>query len=179
MRKTEWHFWTIGQYREEEKWLNKKAQEGLALVSAFAVRYEFEPCTPGEYTYKIVFTDHMPGTEGRKDFEEFLSENGIEEVGRFHRWAYYRKKNDGTPFEMFNTTSEELAHANKIKNLASVLVTIMAITFVAELFAFLHSPLALSPVIIFVTAVLVFTSKVYKDCKLLVKQLEQESRLFE
>ena len=55
----------------------------------------------------------------------------------------------------------------------------MAITFVAELFAFLHSPLALSPVIIFVTAILVFTSKVYKDCKLLVKQLEQESQLFE
>ena len=28
MRKIEWHWWTIGQYREEERWLNKKDQEG-------------------------------------------------------------------------------------------------------------------------------------------------------
>ena len=28
MRKVEWHFWTLGQYREEERWLNKKAEEG-------------------------------------------------------------------------------------------------------------------------------------------------------
>ena len=179
MRKVEWHFWTIGQYREEEQWLNEKANQGMALVSAFAVRYEFETCTPGEYTYKIMFTDHMPGTEGRKDFEEFLNENGIEEVGRFHRWAYYRKKNDGTPFELFNTTAEELAHANKIKRLASVLMAIMAVMLVLELVAFLHSPLALLPALIMVACTFAFVAKVHSDCSKLVKQLEQENRLFE
>ena len=179
MRKVEWHFWTLGQYREEEKWLNKKAQEGLALVSAFAVRYEFEPCSPGEYTYKIMFTDHMPGTEGRKDFEEFLAENGIEEVGRYHRWAYYRKKNDGTPFELFNSTAEELRHANNIKNLASILMTVAAIVLLIELVAFLHSPLILLPALIIVATCFAFVAKVHGDCAKLVKELEQENRLFE
>ena len=179
MRKVEWHFWTLGQYREEEKWLNKKAEEGMALISAFAVRYEFEPCRPGEYTYKIVFTDHMPGTEGRIAFEEFLAENGIEEVGRYHRWAYYRKKNDGTPFEMFNTISEELAHANKIKNFASVLLAIVAASLVLEVFAFLHSPLTLLPVLITMGLCFAFISKVHSDCKNLVNDLEKEIRLFE
>ena len=179
MKKVEWHWWTIGQYREEEKWLNKKAQEGQALVCAFAVRYEFESCTPGEYTYKIVFTDHMPGTEGRVAFEEFLAESGIEEVGRYHRWAYYRKKNDGTPFEMFNTTREELAHANKVKNFAAVLLAVMLVTLVMEIFAFIHQPIALSGVLIFVAVMSGFVFKVYKDCAKLVKELEQENRLFE
>lgn len=179
MRKIEWHWWTIGQYKEEEKWLNKKAQEGQALVSAFAVRYEFEPCTPGEYTYKIVFTDHMPGTDGRIAFEEFLAESGIEEVGRFHRWAYYRKKNDGTPFEMFNTTREELAHANKIKKLATVLLAVILLTLVMEVTAFIHRPKELFGVVLFVALMSGFVFKVYKDCAKLVKELERENRLFE
>lgn len=179
MRKVEWHFWTLGEYREEEKWLNKKAEEGWALISAFAVRYEFEPCQPGEYTYKIMYTDNMPGTEGRKDFEAFLNENGIEEVGMYHRWAYYRKKNDGTPFELFNTVSEELAHANKIKNLATVLLTIISICLAVEIMAFLHKPLYVWPMVLFVGCVFAFVLNVYKKCAKLVKELEAEQRLFE
>ncbi len=179
MRKVEWHFWTLAQYREEEKWLNEKAAQGMALVSALAVRYEFETCTPGEYTYKIIFTDNMPGTAEREAFNRFLSESGIEEVGRYHRWAYYRKKNDGTPFEMFNTTAEELAHANKIKNLATIAMAMMAIALVMELVAFLHAPFIRAPLLIFVGCIFAFISKVYRDCVKLVKQLEQENRLFE
>ncbi len=179
MRKTEWHFWTLGEYREEEKWLNKKAEEGWALVSAFAVRYEFETCQPGEYTYKIMYTDNMPGTEGRKNFETFLNENGIEEVGRYHRWAYYRKKNDGTPFELFNSTAEELAHANKIKNLANIIVVMMTALTVLELVAFMHSPLTLWPALLIVGMCAVFVYNVYRKCAKLVKELEAEVRLFE
>ncbi|MBE6866069.1 MAG: DUF2812 domain-containing protein [Oscillospiraceae bacterium] len=179
MRKVEWHFWTLGQYRQEEQWLNKKAEEGWALISAFAVRYEFEPCTPGEYTYKIMFTDYMPGTEGRQNFESFLAENGIEEVGRYHRWAYYRKKNDGTPFELFNSTAEELKHANKIKSLASMVMTIITICLVIELICFLHNPLILLPALIIVATGFAFVAKVHSDCVKLVKELERENRLFE
>ena len=81
-------FWAW-QADEEEQWLNKKAQEGWALTDAFAVRYVFESCQPGEYVYKIIFTDGIKGSQERDDFTAFLEENGIEEVGRFHRWAYY------------------------------------------------------------------------------------------
>ena len=80
MRKTEWHFWTIDQYNEEEQWLNKKAQEGWALTDAFAVRYVFESCQPGEYVYKIIFTDGIKGSQERYDFTAFLEENGMGNV---------------------------------------------------------------------------------------------------
>ena len=121
----------------------------------------------------------MPGTDGRIAFEEFLAENGIEEVGRYHRWAYYRKKNDGTPFEMFNTISEELAHANKIKNFATVLLAVILLTLVMEVIAFIHRPKELLGVVLFVALMSGFVFRVYKDCAKLVKELEQEKRLFE
>lgn len=179
MRKVEWHFWTLGQYREEEKWLNKKAEEGWGLISAFGVRYEFEPCQPGEYTYKIMYTDHMPGTAGRNDFEEFLAENGIEEVGRYHRWAYYRKKNDGTPFELFNSTAEELAHASKIKSFSSILLTLVSICLMIEIVAFILTPLYVWPMLLIVSCGFAFVYRVHKKCANLVKELEKETRLFE
>lgn len=178
MRKTEWHFWTLDQYNEEEQWLNKKAEEGWALVSAFAVRYEFEKCEPGEYVYKILFTDGVNGTPERDNFIEFLNENNIEEVGRYHRWGYYRKKNDGTPFEMFNTKSEELAHVNKIKNLAVTLVVIMAVCWVMELFAMLNAPV-MTPRFIMVTAVSFMIIKVYKGLVKKAKELEKDINIFE
>ena len=81
MRKTEWHFWTLDQYNEEEQWLNKKAEEGWALVDAFAVRYVFESCEPGEYVYKILFTDGFRGTEERDNFISFMNENGVKAYG--------------------------------------------------------------------------------------------------
>jgi len=179
MKKVEWHFWTLGQYRKEEQWLNEKAKQGWGLTNAFAVRYEFEPCRPGEYTYKIMYTDYMPGTTERKDFERFLYENGIEEVGRYHRWAYYRKKNDGTPFELFNSVSEELSHANKIKSLANILLTIISVVLAVEFMAFLHAPLTLLPVLIIVGCTFAFVAKVHSECSQLVKELETKANLFE
>lgn len=178
MRKTEWHLWTLDQYNEEEQWLNKKAEEGWALVDALAVRYVFESCEPGEYVYKILFTDGIRGTEERDNFISFMNENGIEEVGRYHRWGYYRKKNDGTPFEMFNTKSEELAHVNKIKNLAIVLVVIMAACWIIELLAILNSSF-MFPAFAIVTAISVMVLKVYKGLANKAKELEKDINLYE
>ncbi len=178
MRKTEWHFWTLDQYNEEEQWLNKKAAEGWALVDALAIRYVFESCEPGEYVYKILFTDGIKGTTERDNFISFMNENGIEEVGAYHRWGYYRKKNDGTPFEMFNTKSEELAHVNKIKNLATVLVIIMAACWILELFAMLHNPVLTSRFVM-VSAVSLMIIKVYRGLAKKAKALEKDIALFE
>ena len=178
MNKTEWHFWTIDQYNEEEQWLNKKAQEGWALTDAFAVRYVFRPCQPGEYVYKIIFTDGIKGSQERDDFTAFLEENGIEEVGRFHRWAYYRKKNDGTPFEIYNSKGEELAHLNKVRNLAKTLLVIIAICWVMELGAILHNPY-MAGAFTMVTAVACMVIKVYKGLTRKAKALEKEISLFE
>ncbi|MBR5521103.1 MAG: DUF2812 domain-containing protein [Oscillospiraceae bacterium] len=178
MRKTEWHLWTLDQYSEEEQWLNKKAQEGWALTEAFAVRYVFEPCQPGEYVYKIVFTDGVRGTTERDNFTSFLEENGIEEVGRYHRWAYYRKKNDGTGFEIFNTVREELAHINKIRKLSSVLLMIMIICLSMELRVMMVAPSVTVPMVM-TAAVSVMILKIYRGLSQKAKKLEADMALFE
>ena len=178
MRKTEWHFWTIDKYKEEEKWLNEKAAEGWGLVYASGIKYVFEECEKGEYQYKIMFTDNLKMEQPRKDFESFLEESGIDAVGNYLRWGYYRKKNDGTPFEMFNSKSEELVHLNKIRSLAKTLLVIMAICWVAELGAILHSPYAVVAFTM-VTTVACMVIKVYKGLTRKAKALEKEISLFE
>ena len=178
MRKTEWHFWTIDKFKEEEKWLNDKASQGQALVYASGIKYVFEDCEKDEYQYKIMFTDNLKNEQPRQDFENFLNESGIETVGSYWRWGYYRKKNDGTPFEMFNSKSEELAHINKIKNLALILIAVMALVFVSQLVSVLANPFLL-PVLVFPVCALIFILKVYTGIAKLAKETEAEIALFE
>ena len=178
MRTTEWHFWTIDKFKEEEKWLNEKAAEGKALVYASGIKYVFEDCEKNEYQYKIMFTDNLKNEQPRKDFESFLEESGIEVVGNFLRWGYYRKKNDGTAFEMFNSKNEELAHINKIKNFALVLLACITVVVVSEIMAVLSDPFML-PVLIFNCCVFAFVFRVNKGLAKLAKETEAEIALFE
>ena len=39
----------------QEKFLNRMANEGWRLVKTSSLSYEFAPCSPGEYKYKVVF----------------------------------------------------------------------------------------------------------------------------
>jgi hypothetical protein len=48
-----------------------------------------------------------------------------------------------------------------------------------EIVAFIHRPMELSGVLIFVALMAGFVFRVYKDCVKLVKELEKENRLFE
>ena len=178
MRTTEWHFWTIDKFKEEEKWLNEKAARGKALVYASGIKYIFEDCEKGEYLYKIMFTDNLKNEQPRKDFETFLQESGIETVGNYLRWGYYRKKNDGTPFEMFNSKSEELTHINKIKNFAMVLLAVISIVVLSEFMSVLAEP-SLLPVLIFNCCVFAFVFKINKGIIKLAKETEAEIALFE
>ena len=178
MRKVEYHFWTIDKFREEEKWLNEKAQQGWALVDAFAVRYVFVPCEPGEYTYKIMYTEEMPSAEARKEFEAFMAESGIETVGKYHRWGYYRKKNDGIPFELFNTQQEELNHVNRIKRLATLILALMILNMFTQTMAFINNH-AMFPVFVIMLCMLIFVGKIYLSLSRTAKELEKDIGLFE
>lgn len=178
MRKVAWRFWTLDQFKQEEQWLNEMANEGWALIDTFAARYVFESCEPGEYTYKIMFTNSMPRNEKRIDFENFLAENGIETVGKYLEWRYYRKKNDGTPFQLFNSTAEELNHALKIKNFASFLIAVLTVCLFVELMCVIINPY-MFPRLIFIACVFLFIFKVYRGTVKIVKELENQVNLFE
>ncbi len=175
------HFWTIDKYKQEEQWLNDLAAQGKALIKQdFGVRYRFEPCEKGEWQYKILFTDNLPNTVEAQDFESFLAENGIEQVGRFHRWAYFRKKNDGTPFELYNTKKDEYNEMSKVLNMATVLRTLMIFDWVL-MFALgvFEGFVGHLPVILLVTVVTVFIYNVHKNLKGQVELLKRDADLFE
>lgn len=179
MRHTEYHFWTIDKSQEEEAWLKEKCAKGEGLVRAGAVRYVFEDCQPNEYQYKIMFMDTMPGTPENNGFLEFAKENGIEKIGQFHRWAYLRKKNDGTPFELFSDVDSELRQAEKIRNLAAVIFIVEAICFFIEFTGFLSRGTRMLGPVLIIGGLLVFISKMYFSLNRKVKALQSEKSLRE
>ena len=58
MRKVIKKVFMAWEYEKEEKWLNEMASKGLALVDYSIFRYSFEPCEPGEYSFKIQLLEH-------------------------------------------------------------------------------------------------------------------------
>jgi len=122
-----------------EKWLNKKAKEGLRLSKVQRCIYEFERCKPGQYQYAVDYIGNKSDAE-RKEYESLLDEIGIRyfekplNLGQFAvgkiryrpyankggKWATSRgminrellileKKNDGKPFEIYSNIEDRIA----------------------------------------------------------------------
>ena len=106
-------FW-VWDYDKEEKWLNQKAAEGLALVATGICRYEFEDCERGEYLYRLELLENHPDSPESRKYLEFLEEAGIERVGSYMRWVYLRKKAADGPFDLFSDYESRIAHLNRI-----------------------------------------------------------------
>ena len=66
-----------GFLKRQEDWLNRMAKRGWHLVKAGRLIYEFEPCEPGAYEYRIEFAGHL-GWSKSKDYRAFLQEMGYE-----------------------------------------------------------------------------------------------------
>ena len=82
MRKVIKKFFWAWEYEKEEKWLNEMAAKGLALVDYSIFRYSFEPCEPGEYTFKIQLLEHNPN---HPESEQYIREVAVE--GRKRTYA--------------------------------------------------------------------------------------------
>ena len=122
-----------------EKWLNKKAKEGLRLSKVQRCIYEFERCKPGQYQYAVDYIGNKSDAE-RKEYESLLDEIGIRyfekplNLGQFAvgkiryrpyankggKWATSRgminrellileKKNDGKPLSVYTNIEDKIA----------------------------------------------------------------------
>ncbi len=99
-------------YEKEIKWLNEMSAQGWHLVNPGLISFEFEKDEPNKYQYEIEYLDN-----NKEDYFEFLQETGIEIIKVVNNWAYYKKLNDGKPFEIFNDAESKINHLNRIKNL--------------------------------------------------------------
>ena len=115
-------FWAWN-FEKEEQWLNEMSAKGLALVDYTFCRYVFEECGPGEYVYKIQLLENLPSHPESEQYIRFVEDAGIEEVASYMRWVYFRKKNDGAPFELFSDIGSRIKH---LKTVNALLLTLFA-----------------------------------------------------
>lgn len=113
-------FWPW-DFDKEETWLNEMSAKGLALHSIGYCRYEFTPCQPGEYNFRIELLENMPNHPESQHYITFMEESGIEQIGSYARWVYFRKKNDGIPFDLFSDYDSRIKHLDRILLIVGIL----------------------------------------------------------
>ena len=117
MRKVIKKFFWAWEFEKEEHWLNEMAAKGLALVDYTLFRYSFEPCEPGEYSFKIQLLEHRPSHPESEQYIRFMEETGAEQVASYMNWVYFRKKTAEGAFELFSDIESKLKHLILIKKL--------------------------------------------------------------
>ena len=122
MRKNLRNLFWVWEFEKEEKWLAHMAAQGLALVAVGYCRYEFEPCTPGEYAVRLELLEHAPTHPESQQYISFMEETGVEYIGHMMRWAYFRKKTADGPFDLFSDIASRIRH---LKRIVSLLIPLM------------------------------------------------------
>ena len=59
----------------QERWLNRMAAKGLRLVAVHKLAYEFIPCAPGQYEYKVEYIGQKSASDAA-DYRIFLQDMG-------------------------------------------------------------------------------------------------------
>ena len=121
MRRTIHKVIGVWDFDKEEKWLNEMAAKGLGLISVGFCRYEFEDCRPGEYHICMQLLDHGPSHPESQKYMEFLETTGVEQVGSWLRWVYFRKPAAEGEFTLFSDHASRIKHLTQIINLIGVI----------------------------------------------------------
>lgn len=146
----------------QERWLNNLSDEGWRLVRVGKLSYEFEPCPPGAYRYRVDFVGHLPAGR-QKDYRSLLRELGYRVMSknlnlnwsaghvRFRPWAkgagklsaspgsfnrellIIEKENDGAPFEL-HTAPEDLREYYRYQRNMYATTALLGLAFALVLF---------------------------------------------
>lgn len=64
-----------GLLNTQEKWLNKKAQNGYRLIRTVKLLYEFKKCKPNQVKYCVEYIGEK-SQNSAKDYHDFLEDMG-------------------------------------------------------------------------------------------------------
>ncbi|MBR5537703.1 MAG: DUF2812 domain-containing protein [Clostridia bacterium] len=117
MRKTIRKWFWVWDFDKEEQWLNDMAAQGLALVDVGFARYVFEECEPDAYQVRLELLENVPSHAESQQYIAFVEETGAEQVGRFCRWVYFRKKTADGPFDLYSDLASRIRHLRRIVTL--------------------------------------------------------------
>ena len=132
----------VWDFDKEEKWLNEMAAKGLCLVSTGCCKYEFEDCIPGEYKICLQLLEKSPRNPEMQKYIEFLEDTGVEHVGSFTRWVYFRKKASEGDFTLFSDNTSRVKYLSSILSFIALIVGLNLYIGLYNIFVvfFLHSP---------------------------------------
>ncbi|MCR4633175.1 MAG: DUF2812 domain-containing protein [Erysipelotrichaceae bacterium] len=109
-------FW-VWDFEKEEKWLNRMAAEGWALVSVGFCSYTFEQSEPGEYIIRLEMHDSSD-----TPFISFMEETGAEYVGKMIKWIYFRRRSELGSFDLFSDIDSRIDHLKTIISMIRLLL---------------------------------------------------------
>ena len=110
-RKTVCKLLFVWDWDDEECWLNEMSAQGWHFVKyRFPCFYTFEQGEPGAYQYRLEALRHRIGSRESQDYISFLKDMDIKLVDSYLFWAYFRKANDGQPFELFSDVESRMKH---------------------------------------------------------------------
>ena len=98
---------------QEEKFLNEMSNRGYAMEKFFLGLYFFEPCNPGEYTYRVDLIAGK-GIKETNSFYDLVRDAGGELVQTWGFWAFYRKKGS---FDLYTDRESQITQYEKIRKL--------------------------------------------------------------
>ena len=132
----------VWDFDKEEKWLNEMAAKVLCLVSTGFCKYEFEDCIPGEYRICLQLLEKSPRNPEMQKYIEFLEDTGVEHVGSFTRWVYFRKKASEGDFTLFSDNTSRVKYLSSILSFIALIVGLNLYIGLYNIFVvfFLHSP---------------------------------------
>lgn len=169
----------VWDFDKEEKWLNEMAAKGLCLVSTGFCKYEFEDCIPGEYRICLQLLEKSPRNPEMQKYIEFLEDTGVEHVGSFTRWVYFRKKASEGDFTLFSDNTSRVKYLSSILSFITLIVGLNLYIGLYNIFVvfFLHSPFNYIGLLNLAIALLGLpgTIKLWKKRN----RMKRESQLFE
>ena len=124
MKLTKYRLFMAWEHEKEEVWLGEMESQGWHLEAVQAVRYTFVKGEPEQYQYRLEMLPELPGHPRSKEYLDFMEEMGVEVIASYLRWVYFRKKNDGTPFEIYSDNASRLRHLQRIQQLLSAALCI-------------------------------------------------------
>ncbi|WP_035381809.1 DUF2812 domain-containing protein [Fervidicella metallireducens] len=109
-------FWSW-DYEKEEKWLNEMSLKGFQLVSVNLCRYVFEERSDVQYIYRLEFLKDLPSNVESRAYIGFLEDTGVEYIGSFGRWVYFRKNAAYGEFKIYSDIDSKIRHYKRLNNL--------------------------------------------------------------
>lgn len=112
MKKVVYKIWY--DYEKEEVWLNEMAAAGWAMTGMFHCRYVFEQTEPRLYNYRIQLLPKCFYHAESEAYIEFVEGTGTKCIGRWLKWAYFRRLNSEGPLELFTDRASQQQHFMRV-----------------------------------------------------------------